>query len=149
MRPPPTPGAAGFMAPVFLAPGTGAWVAERSGGGQGKRNDPASSEMRVLSREILLTSGTDISELAWAPVDDATATEVRLYAVKPNAIGLTVAATFPVSQTSATLVGLAPGVYQFALLARDEAFTGVARSGVVTATLVADPPAIFLPIVLR
>lgn len=106
----------------------------------------ADAETITLTAHV---SGTDIIELAWAPVDDATATEVRLYAVKPNAIGLTVAATFPVSQTSATLVGLAPGVYQFALLARDEAFTGVARSGIVTATLVADPPAIFLPIVLR
>ena len=104
------------------------------------------AETITLTAQI---SGTDAIALAWTPVDDATATEVRLYTIKPNAIGLTVAATFPVSQRAVTLAGLAPGAYRFALLAQDDAYTGVARSGVVTVTLEAAAPKLFLPIVLR
>ncbi|MFO7633998.1 MAG: clostripain-related cysteine peptidase [Caldilinea sp.] len=125
-----------------LTPTVGAWCNYSPP----ERTALPDAELITLTAQV---SGTEAIALTWAPVDDVTATEVRLYAVKPNAIGLTVAATFPVSQTAVTLTGLAPGGYQFALLARDGAFAGVARSGIVTVTLEADTPQIFLPLVVR
>jgi hypothetical protein len=94
-------------------------------------------------------SGTDAIVLSWTPIDDAEATELWLYAIKPNAVGFGVETTLPASQNALTLTGLAPGDYRFGLLARAADFAGVARSGVVTATLAATPPDLFLPVVLR
>lgn len=93
-------------------------------------------------------SGTDVIALSWTPVDDANASELRLYAVTPAAIALVVAATLPVSQTAVTLPATTPGVYGFALLAHDAELNGVARSAIVTVT-VATPPELFLPLVTR
>ncbi|HHY56695.1 MAG TPA: hypothetical protein GYA08_14810 [Chloroflexi bacterium] len=94
------------------------------------------------------TSGTDAIALSWTPVDDANASELRLYAVTPAAIALVVAATLPVSQTAVTLPATTPGVYGFALLAHDAELNGVARSAIITVT-VATPPELFLPLVTR
>ncbi len=93
------------------------------------------------------SSAPDAIALSWTPIDDAEATEMWLYAIKPNAVGFVVETTLPVSQRAITLTGLAPGDYRFGLLARAADFTGVARSGVVTVTLAA--PGLFLPVVLR
>lgn len=90
-----------------------------------------------------------VIELTWTPIDDASASGLWLYAVKPNAIGLTVEATFPVTESATTVPAVTPGLYRFGLLARDATFAGVARSGLVTVTLAADTPQFFLPVVVR
>jgi hypothetical protein len=125
-----------------LTPTIGAWCNYSPP----ERTTLADAESITLTAPL---SAADAIRLTWTPVDDASATELRLYAVTPNAIGLSVAATLPVSQTTLTLPAATPGVYGFALLARDAALTGVARSGIVTVTLAAETPELFLPIVVR
>lgn len=100
----------------------------------------------ALSAEI---SGADTIRLTWPPIDDADANELWLYTLTPNAIGWTVESTFPASETSTVLSGLAPGTYHFGLLARDETYVGIARSSDVTVTLSVEPGGLFLPLILR
>ena len=124
-----------------LAPTIGAWC----------NYSPPERVALVDAESITLTaalSGTDAIKLSWTPIDVAGASEVRLYAVAPNAIGMNVAATLPATQTMFIAPATTAGVYGFALLAHDAALNGVARSSIVTVTLAA-PPQLFLPLVTR
>lgn len=126
-----------------LTPTVGAWC----------NYSPPEQVLLSAGESITLTavlSGADAIRLTWTPVDDSSASETRLYVVRPNAIGWNIAASFPASQTTAMLSGLAPGAYRLGLLARDTEFAGVARSNDLTVTVPAalpptPTPTLYLP----
>ena len=105
------------------------------------------TETLTLTAEV---SGAASLRLAWTPVDDAEASSVWLYVKAPNKVSWAVQATFPISQTAATLTGLAAGDYRLGILARDATYTGVARSNDITVTVpMATNQSLYLPIVSR
>lgn len=89
--------------------------------------------------------------LAWTPADDTSVIDYRLDQLGPYDVNWTTREAVGITQTTTSLVGLAPGRYQFRLSGHNEENEAVARSNevVIDVPTPAVDRLLFLPLIQR